>query len=75
MVGDLHGQFYDLLTILDKIGDPETSSYLFMGDFVDRGAFGIGVYIIYSLCLYYHNNIIIIKRNNILTIFIENMLS
>jgi len=35
VVGDLHGQFYDLLHILD-FSPPETS-YIFLGDFVDRG--------------------------------------
>lgn len=58
MVGDLHGQYYDLLTILDKAGDPETNSFLFMGDFVDRGAFGIGMFNIHR-----HIYIYIFKYN------------
>ena len=43
MVGDLHGQYYDLTTILKIAGDPGENSYLFMGDYVDRGVFGIGI--------------------------------
>lgn len=30
--GDIHGQFYDLMSVMDK-----KKSYLFLGDFVDRG--------------------------------------
>jgi serine/threonine-protein phosphatase 5 len=42
VVGDTHGQFHDVLRLLEVAGPPGGArTYVFNGDFVDRGAWGL----------------------------------
>ena len=46
VVGDTHGQFSDLIYILNRQKMPSKKNYyLFNGDFVDRGSFGMSNFI------------------------------
>lgn len=50
IIGDIHGQFFDLLEIFNHTGKCPDVNFVFLGDYVDRGYHGVEV-ILYLLAL------------------------
>ncbi|CAK9033137.1 Serine/threonine-protein phosphatase T (PPT) [Durusdinium trenchii] len=66
VVGDLHGQFWDLLHLLEMCGDPSPrNQYLFNGDFVDRGQFSVEVaFLLLALKVLYPRSVHLNRGNH-----------
>ncbi|KAI6110627.1 phosphoprotein phosphatase [Pisolithus croceorrhizus] len=65
VIGDVHGQFYDLLHLYSLTGVPKADHYLLMnGDLVDRGSWSIEVILIAFAYKWLYPNRMFINRGN-----------
>lgn len=65
IVGDVHGQYGDLIRMFDMCGFPPAANYLFLGDYVDRGKQSLET-ILLLLCfkIKYPENFFLLRGNH-----------
>ena len=65
IIGDLHGNLFDLLRILLYTKTPPETRLVFLGDYVDRGQYSVEICtLLFALFCAYPDNVVLLRGNH-----------